>query len=78
MSEVHSPHLSSHLGVPARTSNQLTEVTIGFADPPILGGYPSSPGNIGVISTNRGLLANGQVLFANHHPHQQRQGQTLL
>jgi hypothetical protein len=34
MSEVHSPHLSSHLGVPARTSNQLTEVTVGFADPP--------------------------------------------
>jgi len=34
MSEAHSPHLSSHLGVPASTSNQLTEVTIGFADPP--------------------------------------------
>jgi len=36
MSEAHSPHLSSHLGVPARTSNQLTEVTVavGFADHP--------------------------------------------
>ena len=34
MNEAHSPHLSSHLGVPARTSNQLTEVTVGFADPP--------------------------------------------
>jgi hypothetical protein len=33
MSEAHSPHLSSHLGVPARTSNQLTEVTVGFTDP---------------------------------------------
>ena len=34
MSKAHSPHLSSHLGVPARTSNQLTEVTVEFADPP--------------------------------------------
>ena len=34
MSKVHSPHLSTHLGVPARTSNQLTEVTVGFAEPP--------------------------------------------
>ena len=34
MSEANSPHLSSHLGVPARSSNQLTEVTVGFANPP--------------------------------------------
>jgi len=34
MSEAHSPHISTHLGVPVRTSNQLTEVTVGVADPP--------------------------------------------
>ena len=81
MSEVHSPYLSSHLDVPARTSSQLTEVTVGFAAPqPHSRWLPSYLGNIGMISANKRLRANGRhVLFANHHPpHQQRQGWTLL
>jgi hypothetical protein len=48
--------------------------------PPILGEYPSYPGNIGAISTNEALRTNGCQVppFANVHPDQQRQGQILL